>query len=65
MAEPACRGKPACWLSWYRFAACGWKSIPCFIRDIAEVMGLKSLKAVKKLVESDPVSIRDVIKGVI
>jgi integrase/recombinase XerD len=35
------------------------------IRDIAEVLGLKSLKAVKELVETDPVSIREVIKGVI
>ncbi|MDO8653174.1 MAG: site-specific integrase [Undibacterium sp.] len=35
------------------------------IRDMAHVLGLKSLKAAKKLVESDAINMRDAIQGVI
>lgn len=35
------------------------------IKDIAHILGLKSLKAAKKLVEADAVNMRDAIQGVI
>ncbi|MEB0032899.1 site-specific integrase [Undibacterium sp. RTI2.1] len=35
------------------------------IKDVAHILGLKSLKAAKKLVEADAVNMRDAIQGVI